>query len=92
MIEQYANSAAIGLLLTFAMVVCLAGLHEVSQEFENLFWNVPNDISLCTLLAMYNESLITMCLGYHPDFYWREENYKGGGCVKDDNKEGGCNK
>jgi len=79
MMEQYSDGAVIGSLLTFATVVCLAGLHEVSRELENPFRNVPNDIPLCTLLAMFNESLITMCSGYHPDFYWHEDNYGGVG-------------
>eukprot|EP00586_Coscinodiscus_wailesii_P005428 CAMPEP_0172486792 /NCGR_PEP_ID=MMETSP1066-20121228/15524_1 /TAXON_ID=671091 /ORGANISM="Coscinodiscus wailesii, Strain CCMP2513" /LENGTH=331 /DNA_ID=CAMNT_0013252971 /DNA_START=398 /DNA_END=1393 /DNA_ORIENTATION=- len=70
MLEQYADNPIIGALLTFATVTCLAGLHEVARELENPFRNVPNDIPLCTLLAMYNDSLITTCTGYHPDSFW----------------------
>merc|ERR1711953_1333430 len=58
------------MILTFTTVVCLTGLHEVARELENPFRNAPNDIPLCTLLAMYNESLVTMCSGFHPDAYW----------------------
>ena len=67
MLEQYAGNKWVGALLTFLTVVCLAGMHEVARELENPFENMPNDLPLCTLLAMYNEALITMYLGYHPD-------------------------
>ena len=32
--------------------------------------NEPNVVPLCTLLAFYNEALITTFAGYHPDAYW----------------------
>ena len=47
-----------------------AGLHEVARELENPFRNAPNDVPLCTLLAFYNEALITTFAGFHPDAYW----------------------
>ena len=53
-------------------MTCLAGLHEVARELENPFRNAPNDVPLCTLLAFYNEALITMYSGHHPDAYWSE--------------------
>jgi len=61
----------LGALLVFLTNTCLFGISEVARELEAPFLNVPNDIPLCTLLAMYNESLISMCSGYHPDHYWR---------------------
>mmetsp|Transcript_54232 Transcript_54232/g.63370 ORF Transcript_54232/g.63370 Transcript_54232/m.63370 type:complete len:350 (+) Transcript_54232:597-1646(+) len=72
MLEQYASDVNkwIGAGLTFLTVVCLVGLHEVARELENPFRNMPNDLPLCTLLAMYNEALITMYFGYHPDAYY----------------------
>ncbi|KAL7507013.1 hypothetical protein ACHAXN_004238 [Cyclotella atomus] len=72
LMNQYANQAWLGGTLTFLVVTCLAGLHEVARELENPFRNAPNDIPLCTMLAMYNESLITMFAGFHPDSYWDE--------------------
>ena len=69
---QYANEQWLGSILTFLTVTCLAGLHEVARELENPFRNNPNDIPLCTLLAFYNEALITMYSGFHPDAYWDE--------------------
>mmetsp|Transcript_10603 Transcript_10603/g.18056 ORF Transcript_10603/g.18056 Transcript_10603/m.18056 type:complete len:629 (-) Transcript_10603:937-2823(-) len=69
---QYANEHWLGAILTFLTVTCLAGLHEVARELENPFRNAPNDVPLCTLLAFYNEALITMFSGHHPDAYWNE--------------------
>jgi len=69
---EYANEPWLGALLTFLTVTCLAGLHEVARELENPFRNAPNDVPLCTLLAFYNEALITMYSGHHPDAYWGE--------------------
>lgn len=69
---QYANEHWLGAVLTFLTVTCLAGLHEVARELENPFRNAPNDVPLCTLLAFYNEALITMFSGHHPDAYWNE--------------------
>lgn len=37
--------------------------------------NVPNDIPVCTLQAMYNEALITMFAGFHPDSFWDPSDY-----------------
>lgn len=73
MMHHFTNNKWLAALLTFLVVTCLAGLHEVARELENPYRNVPNDIPLGTLLANYNESLIAMCSGYHPDAYWREE-------------------
>jgi len=70
LMDQYTEEEWVGASLTFFTVLCLAGLHEVARELENPFRNVPNDIPLCTLLAMHNEALVTMCTGYHPDHYW----------------------
>ena len=73
LMDQYANEAWLGICLTFLTVTCLAGLHEVARELENPFRNAPNDIPLGTLLAFYNEALVTMFAGFHPDAYWGED-------------------
>ncbi|KAL7534299.1 hypothetical protein ACHAWF_004786 [Thalassiosira exigua] len=70
LMDQYANEAWLGAALSFLTVTCLAGLHEVARELENPFRNAPNDVPLCTLLAFYNEALVTMFAGHHPDAYW----------------------
>lgn len=59
-----------GFALNFLTVAILAGLNEVAKELENPFRNVPNDLPLNLFQAHFNESLITMFAGYHPDAYW----------------------
>merc|ERR1712151_559627 len=61
----------VGAVLPFLVNTCLFGFSEVARELESPFLSVPNEIPLCTLLAMFNESLMSMCSGYHPDHYWR---------------------
>jgi len=73
---EYSNRLWLSAVLTFLTVVCLSGLHEVSRELENPFRNIPNDIPLATLQAMFNESLITIYAGYHPDHYWDGDEYR----------------
>mmetsp|Transcript_25008 Transcript_25008/g.50893 ORF Transcript_25008/g.50893 Transcript_25008/m.50893 type:complete len:633 (-) Transcript_25008:343-2241(-) len=70
---QFTNYPWLGATLTFLTVTCLVGLHEVARELENPYRNMPNDIPLVTMLAMFNESLITMYAGYHPDHYWDDQ-------------------
>lgn len=76
LMDEYSNNIYLGALLTFLTVTCLAGLHEVARELENPFRNVPNEIPLCTLQAMFNESLITLFSGYHPDHFWEPKDYQ----------------
>jgi predicted membrane chloride channel (bestrophin family) len=76
LMDEYSNNLYLGAFLTFLTVTCLAGLHEVARELENPFRNVPNEIPLCTLQAMFNESLITLYSGYHPDHYWNGQEYR----------------
>lgn len=76
LMDEYSNNIFLGALLTFLTVTCLAGLHEVARELENPFRNVPNEIPLCTLQAMFNESLITLFSGYHPDHFWEPKDYQ----------------
>jgi len=57
-------------ILNFLTVICFAGLHEVARELEAPFQNTPNDLPLTTSQAQFNEALITMYAGYHPDAFW----------------------
>lgn len=75
LMHQYTNETWLGAILTFLTVTCLAGLHEVARELENPFRNAPNDIPLCTLQAFYNEALLTMFAGYHPDHFWDPDRF-----------------
>lgn len=76
LMDEYSTDSTIGGLLTFFTVVCLAGAHEVARELENPFRNTPNDIPLVTLQAQFNEALITLYSGYHPDHYWDADHYR----------------
>jgi predicted membrane chloride channel (bestrophin family) len=66
----YVTNEIFGIVLNFLTVMCFAGLHEVARELENPFQNVPNDIPLNNFQAQFNESLMNMFTGYHPDAYW----------------------
>jgi len=77
LLDQYTDALWMGALLSFLTVTCLVGLHEVARELENPFRNVPNEIPLCTLQAMYNEALVIMFSGYNPDSFWDAELYQG---------------
>ena len=73
LMDQYADDLWLGCILTFFTVVCLVGIHEVARELENPFRNIPNELPLVTFQAQFNEALITMYAGYHPDLFWRDE-------------------
>ena len=70
LMDQYTDSIWFGVLLTFLSVSCLSGIHEVARELENPFRNIPNELPVVTLMAEFNEALVTMYSGYHPDFFW----------------------
>mmetsp|Transcript_14124 Transcript_14124/g.25587 ORF Transcript_14124/g.25587 Transcript_14124/m.25587 type:complete len:214 (-) Transcript_14124:1509-2150(-) len=64
------QTAWLGALITFFTVLCFTGLQAVAHELENPFRNVPNDIPLNNFQAQFNESLLTMHAGYHPEAWW----------------------
>lgn len=70
LMHQYTDEPAVGTILTFLTVLCLSGINEVARDLENPFRNFPNDLPLVTFQAQYNEALITMYAGFHPDFFW----------------------
>lgn len=76
LMTEFTGLIWLGCLLTFLTVTCLFGLHEVAKELENPFRNVPNEIPLCTFLAQFNESLVTILSGYHPDHYWNADKFR----------------
>ena len=76
LMDEYSNNLYLGAALTFLTVTCLAGLHEVGRELENPFRNVPNEIPVVTLQALFNEALIVLYSGYHPDQYWNGDDYR----------------
>jgi predicted membrane chloride channel (bestrophin family) len=70
LMDQYTDDLWLGIVLSFFITMCLSGIHEVARELENPFRNVPNELPLVTLMAEFNEALVTMYAGYHPDFFW----------------------
>jgi len=70
LMHEWTDEPLIGTVLTFLTVLCLFGINEVARDLENPFRNFPNELPLVNFQAQYNESLITMYAGYHPDFFW----------------------
>ncbi len=66
----YLESAAFGFFWNWLTVMCFTGLHEVARELENPFQNIPNEIPLNHFQAQFNEGLMIMFFGFHPDSYW----------------------
>ena len=64
---EYVNNDYFGFFLNLLTVSCFTGVHEVARELEKPFQNVPNDAPLNNMQAQYNESLMQMFAGYHPD-------------------------
>jgi len=70
LMNQYTSEPITGGLLTFFTVLCLFGINEVARDLENPYRNFPNELPLVNFQAQFNEGLITMYAGYHPDFFW----------------------
>lgn len=66
----YVTNVSFGAVLNLLTVMCFSGLHEVARELEDPFQNVPNDIPANNFQAQFNEALMTMYMGYHPDSFW----------------------
>jgi predicted membrane chloride channel (bestrophin family) len=70
LMDQFADNVLLGSCLSFLSVACLSGIHEVAREMENPFRNIPNEIPVVTFQAQFNEALLVMYSGYHPDHFW----------------------
>lgn len=46
------------------------GLWLVANELEDPFRNVPNDIPLNNFQVQFNEALVCMFAGFHPEAWW----------------------
>jgi hypothetical protein len=55
--------------MNFTTVLCFVGIHEVARELENPYFTVPNDLPLNNFQAQFNEALVIMYAGFHPDAY-----------------------
>ena len=85
LMRSYVTNEAFGFTLNLLTVMCFAGLHEVARELESPFQNVPNDVPLNNFQGQYNESLMTMFSGFHPDAFWHVVMDEG----KDEEENGG---
>ena len=70
LMTTFVSNITLGCFLNLFSVLCFTGLHEVAREIENPFQNVPNDVPLNNYQAQFNEGLMVMFYGYHPDSYW----------------------
>ena len=71
LMNQYITSYWLGIVVSFASVMCLQSIDEVGKELENPFRNIPNELPVVTYQAEYNEALLTMYSGFHPDSFWK---------------------
>ena len=78
------NNLKFAYIMNFVTVLCFIGIHEVARELENPYFTVPNDLPLNNFHSQYNEALITMYAGFHPDAF-REEDTE---LVNKERKEG----
>jgi predicted membrane chloride channel (bestrophin family) len=63
------NMVAAAVLNTLTAGV-FVGLFHVSNELEDPFRNVPNDLPLNFFQAEFNEALVVMFAGFHPEAWW----------------------
>lgn len=70
---SFVHGKFLACIINFSTVLCFTGLHEVARELENPFQNVPNDIPLTYYQAQFNESLLAMFAGFHPDAFWKSQ-------------------
>ena len=69
--DEYVNRYWFSFVMNFVTVLCFLGLHEVARELENPFINVPNDLPLTKYQEDFNDALLMMYAGFHPDAYWQ---------------------
>ena len=89
------NQLAFACIMNFTTVMCFVGVHEVARELEKPFQNVPNDLPLTTFQAQFNEALIAMYAGFHPDAWSVEDQVSSTPCapqgVEDESTTAGVN-
>lgn len=56
--------------MNFFCVGVFLGIWFVSIELEDPFRNVPNDLPLNNMQAQFNEALLVMFAGFHPESWW----------------------
>lgn len=73
---SFVNNIYFACAMNFITVLCFLGIHDVARELENPYHNVPNDIPLTTFQAEFNEALVTIYSGFHPDSWWEVDRVK----------------
>jgi hypothetical protein len=69
--DQYIKTDWLGISISFFSVMCLQSIDEVAKELENPFRNIPNELPVVTYQAEFNEALLTIYSGFHPDSFWK---------------------
>lgn len=67
---SFVSNEALMYVLNFTTTLCFLGLHQVAMELEHPFQNAPNDLPLVTHQAQFNEALVTVYAGFHPDAWF----------------------
>lgn len=70
----FVSEILLAAVINFFTVMCFVGLHEVAKELESPFKNAPNDAPLNNFQAQFNEAIISVFLGFHPDSWWEISN------------------
>jgi len=83
LMSSFVKNVWLGFVLNLCSVLCFTGLHEVAREIENPFQNIPNDVPLNNYQAQFNEGLMVMFYGYHPDAYWNSKQENNDGTTAD---------
>ena len=68
----YVNNLIIASVMNFTTVLCFYGAHEVARELSDPYFTVPNDFPLNNFQVQFNEAVISMWAGFHPDS-WRAD-------------------
>lgn len=69
----YTNHLVFACIMNFTTVLCFQGIYEVARELTNPYFTVPNDLPLNNFQAQFNEALVTMYAGFHPDSWKKKE-------------------
>jgi len=67
---SYVEDVIIAAIVNTLSVTVFVGLHEVAKELEEPFRNAPNDLPLNNFQAQFNEALLAIYAGFHPEAWW----------------------
>lgn len=85
------NNLWFALAMNWITILCFLGGLEVARELETAFSSAPNDLPLTTFQAEFNEALVTVYAGFHPDAWWEPtKNKKSTRNLRADTKDDGA--